>query len=179
MNTTGPTTVTEEPPPCSLHASALARAIAPRGDGTDAGRVISTGFPNISIPGWLNVRINRIAASPLMCRLAKGTFWSFAGSVVARGLSFAASVYIARILGKSNFGELGIIQNTLGMFGALAGFGLGLTSSKHVAELRVADPARAGGVMVLSHIVALVSASVISVVLYVTAPLLAGRTLAD
>jgi len=122
--------------------------------------------------------INRIAGSSLAHRLAKGAFWSFAGSVVARGLSFVASVYIARIIGKSSFGELGIVQNTLGMFGVLAGFGLGLTSSKHVAELRGSDPARAGGIMALSHGAALASAGVISLVLYVLSPLLAGRTLA-
>jgi O-antigen/teichoic acid export membrane protein len=141
-------------------------------------RVIALDVADRSIPARYAGWINSIAGSSLAHRLAKGAFWSFAGSVVARGLSFAGSVYIARIIGKNSFGELGIVQNTLGMFGALAGFGLGLTSSKHVAELRGSDPARAGGIMALSHVAALASGSVMSIVLYVMAPLLAVRTLA-
>ena len=62
-------------------------------------------------------------------------FWTFAGTVISRGLMFVATVAVARILGKTAYGELGMIQSTVGMFSVFAGFGLGLTATKYVAEL--------------------------------------------
>jgi len=47
-------------------------------------------------------------------------------------------------------GELGIIQNTIGMFGTLAGFGMGLTANKHVAEFKRTDPAPAERILGLA-----------------------------
>jgi len=81
-------------------------------------------------------------------------------------------------LGKTGFGELGMIQSTVGMFGAFAGFGLGLTATKHVAEFRQKDPAKAGRILALSNIVALVSGVTMSAVLFILAPWLAEKTLA-
>ena len=69
-------------------------------------------------------------------RLARGVFWSMAGAVISRGLMLAAWVLVARMLGKTGYGELGMIQSTVGMFGVFAGFGLGLSATKHVAEFR-------------------------------------------
>ena len=56
--------------------------------------------------------------------------------MLSRALSLAAAILVARTLGKVVYGELGIIQSTVGMFGTLAGFGMGTTSSKFVAEFR-------------------------------------------
>ena len=120
----------------------------------------------------------RIEASPVGYRLARGAFWSLAGAVISRGLALISSVLVARILGKVGFGELGIVQTTVGMFGAFAGFGLGLTSTKYVAEFRATDPARAGRIMALSVVVAVVTGAVATVALLVLAPWLAEHTLA-
>jgi len=57
-------------------------------------------------------------------------FWSMAGAVISRGLMLVASIFVARMLGKTGFGELGMIQSTVGMFGVFAGFGLGLNCNK-------------------------------------------------
>ena len=120
----------------------------------------------------------RIEASPVGYRLARGAFWSLAGAVISRGLALISSVLVARILGTVGFGELGIVQTTVGMFGAFAGFGLGLTSTKYVAEFRATDPARAGRIMALSLVVAVVTGAVATVALLVLAPWLAEHTLA-
>src|SRR5208283_1869288 len=55
----------------------------------------------------------RVEASSIASRLARGTFWSLVGTVLARGLSVLASIVVARQLGKEGFGELGIIQSTV------------------------------------------------------------------
>ena len=76
----------------------------------------------------------RITKSPLALRLAQGAFWSLSGAVLARGLGLLATIFVARLLGKEGFGALGLIQSTVGMFGVVAGFGMGMTATKNIAE---------------------------------------------
>jgi O-antigen/teichoic acid export membrane protein len=80
-------------------------------------------------------------------------------------------------LGREQFGEYGIIQSTVGMFGVFAGMGLGLTATKYVAELRVTNPHRAGRIIALSTAVALGTATTAAVALFAAAPWLAASTL--
>ena len=129
--------------------------------------------PPVFRPWW-----DRLEASPIGYRLAKGAFWSLTGAVISRGLALVSSIIVARMLGKVGFGELGMIQSTVGMFGTFAGFGLGLTATKHVAEFRAKDPERAGRIIALSGMVAIVTGAVMSLALFVFAPWLAEHTLA-
>ena len=128
-------------------------------------------------PNSLHPFLDRIESSDIGYRLAKGTFWSLAGAVISRGLMLAASVLVARMLGKTVYGELGIIRSTVGMFGIFAGFGLGLTATKHVAEFRQSDPTRAGRIIGLSWLVAMVTGGLMALGLFVFAPWLAAHTI--
>jgi O-antigen/teichoic acid export membrane protein len=101
-------------------------------------------------PSALHPMLRRVEASDIGSRFAKGVFWSVAGTVVSRGLMLAATILVARMLRKTAYGELGMIQSTVGMLGTFAGFGLGLTATKHVAEYRRTDPERAGRIIGLS-----------------------------
>jgi O-antigen/teichoic acid export membrane protein len=129
-------------------------------------------------PGFLKPHWKRLEASPLGYRLAKGAFWSLAGAVISRALGLVSSILVARMLGKVGFGELGIIQSSVGMFGTFAGFGLGLTATKHVAEFCAKDPVRAGRIITLSSVVSWTTGGMMSVLLFVLAPWLATHTLA-
>jgi O-antigen/teichoic acid export membrane protein len=120
---------------------------------------------------------DRLEASALGSRLARGVFWSVAGTVISRGSMLAASVLVARMLGRTGFGELGMIQSTVGMFGVFAGFGLGLTATKHVAELRSGDPVRTGKIIGLSGAVAAVTGGMMALALFLFAPWLAAHTI--
>lgn len=128
-------------------------------------------------PSSLQKVIEKIKASPLGYRLARGVFWSMTGAVVSRGLMLTASILVARILGREVFGEFGMVRSTVGMFLVFAGFGLGLTATKHVAELRKTDPARAGRIMGLSSIFAAVTGFIVAFFLWVFAPWLAAHTI--
>lgn len=129
-------------------------------------------------PSGLRHYALQIENSPLGYRLATGVFWSLAGTVISRGLVVVSSIIAARILGKEGFGELGIIQSTIGMFGVFAGFCLGLTATKYVAEFRVRDPQKAGRIIALSNVVAITSGGLIALVLVFAASWLAAHTLA-
>jgi O-antigen/teichoic acid export membrane protein len=120
----------------------------------------------------------RIEASPIGYRLARGAFWSLAGATISRVLTLVSSILVARILGKVGFGELGIIQSTVGMFATFAGFGLGLTATKYVAELKQKDPLRAGRILALSTSVTMVTGAFVALVLLALSPWLASHVLA-
>ena len=128
-------------------------------------------------PKALHPTFDRVKKSDIGLRLARGAFWSLAGAVISRGLMLVASIVVARMLGKTGFGELGMIQSTVGMFGVFAGFGLGLTATKHVAEFRTTDPDRAGRIIALSNLVAIVTGGVMALGLFIFAPWLAAHTI--
>ncbi len=122
--------------------------------------------------------LERLQASSMGTRLAKGAFWSLAGTVVSRGLALVSWILIARMLGKTVFGKLGMIQSTVGMFGTLAGLGLGLTATRYVAEFRVKDRAKAGRIIGFSNLTASATATLASILLFAVSPLIASRVLA-
>jgi O-antigen/teichoic acid export membrane protein len=117
------------------------------------------------------------AADSLRARFARGAVWSLIGTVISQALGLATSVVTARFLGKTGFGELGMINSTVGMFGIFAGLGLGLTTTKFVAELRATDSDRAGRIIGLSSTVAVISGGLITLGLILFAPLLAASIL--
>lgn len=126
---------------------------------------------------WIARVRTALPPGSLRARFAAGTFWSLAGAVIAQSLQLAASVAVARWLGKVGFGELGILNSTVGMFGAFAGLGLGMTATKYVAEFRGRQPERAGKIFGLCMAVATLSGLVGSGILLVLAPTLAARVL--
>lgn len=84
---------------------------------------------------------------------------------------------VARMLGRLAWGQLGIIQSTVGLFGTFAGFGMGMTATKFVAEFRKTDPSRAGQVIGLSSAVAWISGAMMAVTLFALASRLASDVL--
>lgn len=120
----------------------------------------------------------RVEASSFATRLIRGTFWSLVATVFSRFLGLASSMFVARMLGKIGLGELGIVQSTVGMFSSLAGLGLGLAATKHIAEQRVHDPAAAGETIGFLSLISWTSGSLITLVVLLLAPWLAAHTLA-
>jgi O-antigen/teichoic acid export membrane protein len=86
-----------------------------------------------------------------------------------------ASIGVARMLGTQEFGEFGVIQSTVGLFGVFAGFGLGVTTTKFVAEYRSINPQKTGRIIALSNIIALTTGSVMAIALFIGAPYLAEK----
>lgn len=98
--------------------------------------------------------------------------------MAARALTLPLSVILARSMGPSHYGELGIITSSVDLFVVFAGFGLGLTANKHVAEYRLRDPERAGRIIGLSSVTAVASGFLFAGVLFFVAPWLATHKLA-
>jgi O-antigen/teichoic acid export membrane protein len=59
-----------------------------------------------------------------------------------------------------------MIQSTQGLFGIVAGAGLGLAATKFVAESRSIDPARTGRYVTLATTIALISSTLMASVFF-------------
>jgi len=129
-------------------------------------------------PSVLRPTLAKIESSEIGYRLARGAFWSMTGAVISRGLGLVSFVVVARTLGKVGFGELGIINSTVALFQVFAGFGLGLTATKYVAEYRKCDPQRAGRIIGLAWMVSAGTGGLCAVLLVAFAPWLAAHALA-
>jgi O-antigen/teichoic acid export membrane protein len=119
----------------------------------------------------------RIEDSDIGNRIAKGAFWSLTGSVVSQGLILLASIVVARILGKTEYGEFGMIRSTINMFTVFAGFGLGITATKFIAEFRIKDKIKTERIIGLTTIFAAITGGIISITILITALFLAEKTI--
>lgn len=120
--------------------------------------------------------LKKIRSSKVFSRFAHGAFWSLIGAVLSRGFGLFATFIMARTLGKENYGKLGIIRSTLEMFGVLAGFGLGMLTTKYVAEFKKDNPTRASRIICLSAIVSWLTGIVAFVIILAFAPILSTKT---
>ena len=123
----------------------------------------------------MRVTVARYWAIPLLRRLFVGAAWSVVGSALARVLALASMVVIARLLGVENFGQLVVLQSTLGMFGIFAGLGLGVVATKFAAELKVRDPIRLGQILSLVQLTAIIGGVMIAIVLVVLSDVIATQ----
>lgn len=121
------------------------------------------------------LRSRYLPAGSLRNSLASGAFWSLVGAVFSRGFTLISSILIARLLGKIGFGKWGLIATTVSMFAQFASFGVALTATKHVAELRKTNPVRAGRALSLVLLVGLVSVTTTALVCFGLSGWLAHR----
>lgn len=133
---------------------------------------IYTVLPSVIQQYW-----RKTEGSDIGSRIASGAFWSLTGSVVSQGLMLIASIVVARILGKTGFGELGMIRSTVNMFTVFAGFGLGITATKYIAEFRTKDKDKTGKIIGLTTLFAGGTGGIIAITILIAAPFLAEKTI--
>ena len=114
----------------------------------------------------------------LRAEILKNAGWSLIAAIIARGANVLVLMICARILPQERLGELAITQSTVGLFGSLAGLGLGMTITKFLAENRVSNPDRAGRILTLSLVSAVFSALLMTLGFIALAPMVAARSLA-
>lgn len=96
-------------------------------------------------------------------QIVSGAYWSLVGAIVARGLTLGTGIALARMLGKEAFGAWGLVLAAVSAFSQIAGAGMAITATKHVAELKESDPERAG--RVVSFVIAISAFSVMALAL--------------
>lgn len=125
----------------------------------------------------LKTKFLSINSSELKSRLMSGALWSSLGGIVSRGFILFAFVIVARNLGQELYGEFGIIRSTVNMFVIFAGFGLGITATKHIAEYKNSNPKRASRILALSGVFAFSIGFLIALSVFISAPWLSKSIL--
>ncbi len=119
----------------------------------------------------------RIENSDIGRRMVSGAFWSFSGTAIAKFIVLVASILCARILGKTEYGEFGMIRSTINMFVVVGTAGMGLTATKYISEYRKVKKERIGSIFVLTNSFAIFMGLIVSLIILFAAPYLAEHTL--
>jgi len=132
----------------------------------------------MGVAGLRKLIHSALPANSFRARLASGAFWTLFGAFLFQGINAIASFVTARILGKTLYGEFGMVVNTLGTLGILAGTSLGSTANRYVAAHRSQDPARAGHILSLCFTAAILCGLLMTGAVLWGADFLASKILA-
>jgi len=99
--------------------------------------------------------------------------WNAIATILSRGMMIVTMMITARILGKADFGVVGIVQSSIALFESVAAFGMGVTAAKHIAEYRINAKYKIPRIVSLTNFTALITGVTFSTVLYLLAPWLA------
>jgi O-antigen/teichoic acid export membrane protein len=62
-------------------------------------------------------------------------------------MGLLAGIILARTLGIIEYGEFGLIRNSIATIGVLTSFGLGLTTTKYISEYKAKYPEKVGSIL--------------------------------
>lgn len=125
-----------------------------------------------------NIRLRAlkvIQADSLTGRFSRGAFWSLVGVIGFQGASLLVTIVLARVLGKTGYGEFGMVYSTVIMLGEFAGAGLGLTTTKYISEFRKSDVQKASQIVALSLTVSAILGLIICSVFFFFPHLIASK----
>ena len=129
------------------------------------------------LPSFLRKLYDRILLSDIGSRMARGAFWTFCGTVLGKFFVLIAGIVVANILGKEQYGELGLVRSTINMFVIFGAAGLGITATKYIAEFRNTDKKKVASIYILTNGFALVTGFLAMLGVLLSARYLANKTL--
>lgn len=103
----------------------------------------------------------------LVIRIFRGASWIIFGTVLSKLLLLIGSICVARILGQSVYGELGLLRSTMSSFAMFASMGLGITATKFIGENLQIDKFNIGGIIAFTLRMAIVFSLIISILLII------------
>lgn len=121
---------------------------------------------------FLNNLKKRLKSSDVLYRMSKGAFWSIFGTASAKLFVLISGILCAHILGKDNYGELGLIRSTINMFVVFGSVGLGVTATKYVSEYIKKNKEIVSKTCSVTTIFAFFTASIVCSIIYFIAPII-------
>ncbi|MDR7130551.1 O-antigen/teichoic acid export membrane protein [Algoriphagus sp. 4150] len=125
----------------------------------------------------IHALLQRAFSSEIFKRILRGSFWNAVLNFFSKGVSFIGTVIIIRLIGKEAYGEFGMLNSTIAMFGMFTTFSISQTATKHIAEFRDLDKPRAGRIIGLSFLFSGALGLLIFIIVQLTAGLLAENSL--
>ena len=120
---------------------------------------------------------NKFKGSPLTKRIASGAFWSILGTASAKAIVLVAGIICANILGKTSYGELGIVRSTISLFIVFGTAGLGVTATRFIAKYKKDDTQKVESVVGITVLFSLIMAAIITSLVFLFAEKIATNTL--
>lgn len=68
--------------------------------------------------------------------ILQDSFWAIFGNSIAKILALVIGIVVAKILGSDSYGKYGLIKSTLISISVFSTFGLGVTGTKYIAQLK-------------------------------------------
>ncbi|GMQ29539.1 hypothetical protein Aconfl_21820 [Algoriphagus confluentis] len=121
--------------------------------------------------------LTKASSSEIFRRILRGSFWNAILNFFSKGISFVGTVIIIRLIGKEAYGEFGMLNSTIAMFGMFTTFSISQTATKHIAEYRSNNKPRAGRIIGLSFLFSAALGFLIFLVLQASAGYLATTSL--
>ena len=90
-------------------------------------------------PEFIKKFVRKVNDSKFGKRISNAVFWSMFGAALQKFLLLVSSFACVKILGKDDYGRLGIIRSTIQVFILFGAVGLGSTATKFIAEFREKD----------------------------------------
>ena len=125
---------------------------------------------------FIKAKINR---SSLSKRLFEGMSWTLIGNVVGKFLQLLAFIFVARLVGKQEYGQISIIRSTLNMFLVFSSVGMGVTATRYIAMYRTSNPHRAYEIYRFTKNTVIWIGMIISVVVFMLSSYIAENQLND
>ena len=99
------------------------------------------------------------------------------GTALAKLIVLLGGMLCARILGKVEYGEFGMIRSTISMFVALGTVGLGLTATKYISEYRECNKNKISSIFILTNVFSIITGILVTFIVLLFAPYLAEKSL--
>lgn len=111
----------------------------------------------------------QIKNSDIANRMANGALWTFTGTVCAKLIVLIGGIICAHILGKTEYGEFGMVKSTINMFVMFGSAGLGTTATKYIAEYKQHNKEKITQIYATTNIFAFTTACItVGAILYFT-----------
>ncbi|SJN48242.1 Membrane protein involved in the export of O-antigen, teichoic acid lipoteichoic acids [Sphingobacterium faecium PCAi_F2.5] len=114
-------------------------------------------------------KLKQLLSSDLNRKIFNHSLWIIIGNVVSKFILLLATIFIARYLGKEEYGQFGIIKSTILMFAMFAGLELGMTATKYISQYRLTDKSKVERIVGISNLFALLISLLVSIAVFVFA----------
>ena len=121
--------------------------------------------------------ILRLKNSVTFRRIYTGTFWNALLNLYGKGISFIGTVIIIRLLGRESFGEFGMLNTTISMFGMFTTFSISQTATKYIAQYRNSDKEKVGRIVGLSFLFSALLGILVSILVSIFADTISVKSL--
>lgn len=119
----------------------------------------------------------RVQTSSISRRMGNGLMWSFSGTAIAKLLTLIVGIVCAHILQKEAYGEFSMVRSTINMFIVLGSAGLGVTSTKYIAEYKERKSQKIPAVYAVTQVFGFIMALILALLILLCAPFIADNIL--